>query len=140
MAEREDLEVQVGTCAYESAEHRQNGHQHGRHSDKSLPASVGKFNGINTFEFSGGTPVLATCANCRFATASSMPSSARRRSITCGAERPKAIAEVARALTPAGDFLLMIIRVDWKTWLVSPLLAHHPSQNPEPCRALLRAS
>ena len=50
MAEREDLEVQLGTCAYESAEHRQNGHQHGRHSDKSLPASVGKFNGINTFE------------------------------------------------------------------------------------------
>jgi ubiquinone/menaquinone biosynthesis C-methylase UbiE len=69
-----------------------------------------------------------------------MPSSARRRSITCGAERPKAIAEVARVLKPAGDFLLMIIRVDWKTWLVSPLLAHHPSQNPEPWRALVGAS
>src|SRR4029450_12563593 len=53
-------------------------------------------------------------------------------------ERPKAIAEVARVLKPGGDFLLMIIHVDWKTWLVSPVLAHHPSQNPEPWRALLR--
>jgi SAM-dependent methyltransferase len=56
------------------------------------------------------------------------------------AERPKAIAEVARVLKPGGEFLLMIIRVDWKTWLVSPLLAHHPSQDPEPWRALLRES
>ena len=54
------------------------------------------------------------------------------------AERPKAIAEVARVLKPDGEFLLMIIHVDWKTWLVSPLLAHHPSQNPEPWRALLQ--
>ena len=54
------------------------------------------------------------------------------------AERPKAIAEVARVLKPGGEFLLMIIHVDWKTWLVSPLLAHHPSQNPEPWRALLQ--
>ena len=54
------------------------------------------------------------------------------------AERPKAIAEVARILKPGGEFLLMIIHVDWKTWLVSPLLAHHPSQNPEPWRALLQ--
>jgi SAM-dependent methyltransferase len=56
------------------------------------------------------------------------------------AERPKAIAEVARVLKPGGEFLLMIIRVDWRTWLVSPMLAHHPSQNPEPWRALLRES
>lgn len=56
------------------------------------------------------------------------------------AERPRAIAEVARVLKPGGEFLLMIIQVDWKTWLVSPLLAHHPSQNPEPWRALLRDS
>ena len=54
------------------------------------------------------------------------------------AERPKAIAEVARILKPGGEFLLMIIHVDWKTWLVSPLLAHHPSQSPEPWRALLQ--
>ena len=56
------------------------------------------------------------------------------------AERPKAIAEVARVLKPGGEFLLMIIQVDWRTWLVSPLLAHHPSQNPEPWRALLQES
>ena len=54
------------------------------------------------------------------------------------AERSKAIAEVARVLKPGGEFLLMIIQVDWKTWLVSPILAHHPSQNPEPWRALLQ--
>jgi SAM-dependent methyltransferase len=54
------------------------------------------------------------------------------------AERPKAIAEVARVLKPGGEFLLMLVQVDWKTWLVSPVLAHHPSQNPEPWRALLQ--
>ena len=54
------------------------------------------------------------------------------------AERPQAIAEVARVLKPGGDFLLMIIHVDWRTWLVSPILAHHPSQSPEPWRALLQ--
>jgi SAM-dependent methyltransferase len=54
------------------------------------------------------------------------------------AERPKAIAEVARVLKPGGEFLLMLIQVDWKTWLVSPVLAHHPSQNPEPWRAMLQ--
>ena len=53
-------------------------------------------------------------------------------------DRAKAIAEVARVLKPGGEFLLMIIQVDWKTWLVSPLLAHHPSQKPEPWRALLQ--
>ena len=54
------------------------------------------------------------------------------------AERPKAIAEVARVLKPGGEFLLMIVQVDWKTWVVSPLLAHHPSQHPEPWRTLLQ--
>lgn len=53
-------------------------------------------------------------------------------------ERPKAIGEVARVLKPDGEFLLMIIQVDWRTWLVSPLLAHHPSQHPQPWRALLQ--
>ncbi len=53
------------------------------------------------------------------------------------AERPKAIAEVARVLKPGGEFLLLIVRVDWRMWLVSPVLAHHPSQNPEPWRELL---
>jgi SAM-dependent methyltransferase len=54
------------------------------------------------------------------------------------AERPKAIAEVARVLKPGGEFLLMVIQVDWRAWLVSPLLAHHPSQDPEPWRGWLR--
>jgi SAM-dependent methyltransferase len=54
------------------------------------------------------------------------------------AERPKAIAEVARVLKPGGEFLLMLVQVDWRVWLVSPLLAHHPSQNPEPWRDWLR--
>jgi SAM-dependent methyltransferase len=54
------------------------------------------------------------------------------------AERPKAIAEVARVLKPGGEFLLLVVQVDWRTWLVSPLLAHHPSQSPEPWRAWLR--
>ncbi len=54
------------------------------------------------------------------------------------AERPKAIAEVARVLKPGGEFLLMVVQVDWKTWFVSPLLAHHPSQDPEPWRGWLR--
>jgi SAM-dependent methyltransferase len=53
-------------------------------------------------------------------------------------ERSKAIAEVARVLKPGGEFLLLIVQVDWTTWLVSPLLAHHPSQDPEPWRALLQ--
>jgi SAM-dependent methyltransferase len=54
------------------------------------------------------------------------------------AERPKAIAEVARVLKPGGEFLLMLVQVDWRTWVVSPLLAHHPSQDPEPWRVWLR--
>jgi SAM-dependent methyltransferase len=54
------------------------------------------------------------------------------------AERSKAIAEVARVLKPGGEFLLMIVQVDWRTWLVSPPLAHHPSQDPEPWRGWLR--
>lgn len=54
------------------------------------------------------------------------------------AERPNAIAEVARVLKPGGEFLLMIIQVDWKTWFVSPVLAHHPSQSPAPWRTLLQ--
>jgi SAM-dependent methyltransferase len=53
-------------------------------------------------------------------------------------ERSGAIGEVARVLKPGGEFLLMVIQVDWRVWLVSPLLAHHPSQDPEPWRVWLR--
>jgi SAM-dependent methyltransferase len=56
------------------------------------------------------------------------------------AERSQAIAEVARVLKPGGEFLLMVIQVDWRVWLISPVLAHHPSQDPEPWRVWLRES
>lgn len=50
----------------------------------------------------------------------------------------KAIAEVARVLTPRGEFLLMIVNVNWVTWLVSPhAIAHHPRQDPARWRAFL---
>ena len=43
----------------------------------------------------------------------------------------KAISEVARVLKPGGEFLLMIVNVNWVTWLVSPhAIAHHPRQDP----------
>jgi ubiquinone/menaquinone biosynthesis C-methylase UbiE len=54
------------------------------------------------------------------------------------ADRPKAIAEVARVLKPGGEFLLMVVRVDWRTWVVPPMLAHRPSADPEPRRVLLK--
>lgn len=54
--------------------------------------------------------------------------------------RARAVAEVARVLKPQGELLLAIVRVDWRTWFVSPVLAHHPSQEPGPWRALLDAN
>jgi len=50
----------------------------------------------------------------------------------------KALAEVARVLKPRGEFLLLIVNVDWRTWLVSPhAIAHHPRQDPGQWRAWL---
>jgi SAM-dependent methyltransferase len=50
----------------------------------------------------------------------------------------KAIGEVARVLKPRGEFLLMIVNVNWATWLVSPhAVAHHPRQDPARWRAFL---
>ncbi len=49
----------------------------------------------------------------------------------------KAMAEVARVLKPRGEFLLLIVNVDWLTWLVSPPIAHHPPQDPARWRTLL---
>jgi SAM-dependent methyltransferase len=50
----------------------------------------------------------------------------------------KAIAEVARVLKPRGEFLLMIVNVDWLTKLTSPhALAHHPRQDPARWRTRL---
>lgn len=55
--------------------------------------------------------------------------------------RVRAVSEVARVLKPRGDFLLLIINVDWLTRLVSPhALAHHPRQDPARWRALLEQS
>ena len=49
-----------------------------------------------------------------------------------------AIAEVARVLKPRGEFLLMIVNVNWTTWLVSPhAIAHHRRQDPARWMALL---
>jgi SAM-dependent methyltransferase len=50
----------------------------------------------------------------------------------------KSIAEVGRVLKPRGEFLLMIVNVDWLAWLVSPhAIAHHPRQDPARWRTLL---
>jgi SAM-dependent methyltransferase len=55
--------------------------------------------------------------------------------------RKKALAEVARVLKPRGEFLLMIVNVDWLTWLVSPhAIAHHPRPDPARWRTLLADS
>jgi SAM-dependent methyltransferase len=50
----------------------------------------------------------------------------------------KAIAEVRRVLEPGGEFLLLIVNVNWVTWLVSPhSVAHHPRQDPMRWRGFL---
>jgi transposase InsO family protein len=50
MAEREDFEVKRGTRSHGSTQHRQRGHQHGRHRDERLPVSGCKFNRANIYE------------------------------------------------------------------------------------------
>lgn len=52
--------------------------------------------------------------------------------------RVEALTEVARVLKPRGEFLLILVKVDWLTRLVSPPMAHHASQDAEPWRALLQ--
>jgi SAM-dependent methyltransferase len=54
--------------------------------------------------------------------------------------RVEAMAEVARVLKPQGELLLILVRTDWLVALISPPMAHHPSQRPEPCRDLLQQS
>jgi SAM-dependent methyltransferase len=50
----------------------------------------------------------------------------------------KAVAEVARVLEPRGEFLLLIVNVDWWSRVFSPhAVAHHPRQDPARWRALL---
>lgn len=44
---------------------------------------------------------------------------------------PKALSEVRRVLKPGGEFLLIIVNVDWWALLTSPhAMAHHPRANP----------
>ena len=48
-----------------------------------------------------------------------------------GDGRRKALSEIARVLKPHGEFLLMIVNVDWWMWFVSPPMAHHPRVDAE---------
>jgi ubiquinone/menaquinone biosynthesis C-methylase UbiE len=52
-------------------------------------------------------------------------------------EQPKGLSEIARVLKPGGELLLVLVRVDWQTWLVSPILAHHPPASPAGWRQML---
>lgn len=47
------------------------------------------------------------------------------------AEVPTALSEVKRILKPGGEFLLAVVHIDWWMMLVSPVLAHHSSADPE---------
>jgi SAM-dependent methyltransferase len=49
----------------------------------------------------------------------------------------KALSEAARVLEPGGQFLLMIVNPDRLTRLFSPVIAHHPRQDPARWQALL---
>lgn len=54
---------------------------------------------------------------------------------------PKALSEAARVLKPGGEFLLMIVNVDWLALLTSPhAMAHHPRANPVRWRTMLEAA
>jgi SAM-dependent methyltransferase len=46
-------------------------------------------------------------------------------------EIPTALSEVKRILKPGGEFLLAVVHIDWWMMLVSPVLAHHPSADPQ---------
>ena len=50
MAKRKDLEVQRGTRTRHASERRQEGNQHGRHCQRSLPVPADNFNGLNAYD------------------------------------------------------------------------------------------
>ena len=54
---------------------------------------------------------------------------------------PKALSEAKRVLKPGGEFLLMIVNVDWWAMLISPhAMAHHPRANPVRWRTMLETA
>jgi SAM-dependent methyltransferase len=54
---------------------------------------------------------------------------------------PKALSEAGRVLKPGGEFLLMIVNVDWWALLTSPhAIAHHQGANPARWRTMLEAA
>ncbi len=54
---------------------------------------------------------------------------------------PKALSEAGRVLKPGGEFLLMIVNVDWWALLTSPhAMAHHPGANPVRWRTMLETA
>jgi SAM-dependent methyltransferase len=54
---------------------------------------------------------------------------------------PKALSEVHRVLKPDGEFLLMIVNVDWWALLSSPhAIAHHPRANPIRWRTMIETA
>ena len=55
-------------------------------------------------------------------------------------EIPKALSEAERVLKPGGEFLLMIVNVDWWALLTSPPMAHHPRANPVRWRTMLETA
>jgi SAM-dependent methyltransferase len=54
---------------------------------------------------------------------------------------PKALSEAGRVLKPGGEFLLMIVNVDWWAKLTSPhAIAHHRSADPDRWRTMLESA
>ena len=53
---------------------------------------------------------------------------------------PKALSEAERVLKPGGEFLLMIVNVDWWALLTSPPIAHHRRADPNRWRTMLESA
>jgi SAM-dependent methyltransferase len=53
---------------------------------------------------------------------------------------PKALSEASRVLKPGGEFLLMIVNVDWWALLTSPPMAHHPRADPVRWRTMIESA